>query len=95
PSQTLYNSIRTIYNDIADELKLTTPFNPIIELAGKETNNYLHKRALIESFAGGSHKFISKGELIKQQTTEPQGITKTSIQDNRSFEGWNHGYENE
>lgn len=95
PKQDLYKPIRTIYNDIADELKLTTPFNPIIELAGKQTTNYLHKRAIIESFAGGSHKFISKGELIKQQVTDPQGITKTSIQDNRSFEGWNHEHKNE
>ena len=95
PNPTLYNSIRTLYNDIADELKLATPFNPIIELAGKQTSHYLHNRALVESFAGGSHKFISKGELIKQQITDPQGITKTSIQDNRSFEGWDHEHENE
>lgn len=95
PDQILYNTIRRIYNDIVNELKLTIPFNPIIELAGKEKTGYLHKRALIESISGGSHKFISKGELIKQQSTDPQGVIRTSIQDNRSFEGWKHEHENE
>ena len=90
PNPALYKSIRTLYNDIVNELQLTTPFNPIVELAGKQRSDYLHKRALIESYAGGSHKFISQGELIKQQITTPQGITNTSIQDNRSFEGWDH-----
>jgi hypothetical protein len=90
PNPALYKSIRTLYNDIVNELQLTTPFNPIVELAGKQRSGYSHKRALIESYAGGSHKFISQGELIKQQITTPQGITNTSIQDNRSFEGWDH-----
>ncbi len=90
PSKPLYNSIRKLYNDIVDELKLTSPFNPIIELAGKQQGEYLHKRAIIESLNGGSHKFVSKGELKKQQVTDKQGNTQTNITDNRSFEGWTH-----
>jgi hypothetical protein len=90
PSQALYETIKKIYDDFADELKLTIPFDPNLILAGNQAAQYSHTRALVESAEAGSHAFISEGSLSKQQIQVPPGIVQDAINDQRQFEGWRH-----
>lgn len=92
PSTEFYSVIKSIYNDIRDEMELNTPFDPKIILANSSNVNYSFRRALIESLDYGSNAFISEGIFIKQniQIPQPTPIQQTIIQDNRSFEGWRH-----
>ena len=52
--------------------------------------DYSFKRALIESVHSGSDYFVSEGSLIQTIIQVQPGITKTAIEDQRSFEGWKH-----
>lgn len=90
PDDSLYQLIKAIYDDIADELKLTTPFDPNLELGGSNQVSYSFRRALVESIAGGCHTFASEGSLSKQQVQVQPGIVQEAINDRRSFEGWRH-----
>lgn len=91
PDDGLYTVIKKVYNDIADELALTRPYRPDVFLGEQDEAPYEFSRALIESVNGGSHKFISKGRLIKQQITDQDtGIAREIVQDNRTFEEWRH-----
>lgn len=90
PTAELYRTIKTIYDDIAAELELTTPYDPSLILAGQTTAAYSLPRALIESVSGGSDVFVSEGQLVVQQLKTPQGITQDAIHDRRQFEGWRH-----
>jgi hypothetical protein len=92
PDDSLYELIKGIYDDIADELELTSPFDPNMILGADNNKNYVFRRALIESVDGGSHVFMSEGELIRQPMQIQPGINQLAIRDNRSFEGWR--YEN-
>jgi len=86
PSEELYEVIKTIYQDIENELELRSPFNPNVLLAVKNPYQYSLRRALIESVEGGTDAFVSEGILTKQNL--PTGQIAT--QDNRTFEGWRH-----
>jgi hypothetical protein len=89
PTAERYILIKQIYGDLAGELKLTTPFDPNVELGGAPTCNYSHRRSLIESVGGGSHSFRSEGTLTKRQIqVGPQ--VQEGIEDRRIFEGWKH-----
>jgi len=91
PNDDLYTVIKKVYDDIADELALTRPYRPDVFLGEQDEAQYKFSRALVESVNGGSHKFISKGRLIKQQITDQNtGIVREIVQDNRTFEGWKH-----
>jgi ClpP class serine protease len=90
PDDELYSLIKRIYDDIAAELELTMPYNPDILLGGQPQASYNLARALVESTAGGSHKFSSDGVLIKQQIPTPSGTVQEAIQDVRKFEGWKY-----
>ncbi len=90
PGDELYNLIRNIYNDISNELKLTEPYNPVIILGDQDRAEYDFTRAIIESVDGGSIKFVSQGNIIKQQIRDPNGNVQIGIQDNRTYEGWKY-----
>lgn len=90
PDDALYALIRDIFDDIASELALSRPFRPTVELAGQPSVEYNLPRALVESIAGGSDVFRSKGTLRQQQVMIQPGLTQMAIQDSRTFEGWEH-----
>jgi hypothetical protein len=90
PDDELYTIIKSIYDNIAHELELSIPFDPNMILGSNNQTNYVFRRALIESVGGGSHVFVSEGELRRQTITAPTGVTQLVIQDNRRFEGWRH-----
>ena len=91
PGTNLYKIIKSIYDDISDELMLFEPYNPDILIAGKNDVKYTFRRALVESILGGSHCFMSEGQLVKRKQADKQtGIEKQTIEDNRMFEGWKH-----
>lgn len=91
PSDDEYAIIRGVYHSYAEEMVFGNPLNPEAVLAGQPQALYSHVRALIESTAGGSHRYLSEGTFIRQQIQMPQGIMQNAISDTRTFEGWKHG----
>lgn len=90
PDDDLYALIKSIYDDIEAELMLNSPFDPNSFLGTQDTSPYQLRRCLIESTTGGSHFFVSKGQMVKQQIQPQPGVLKNIIQDQRQFEGWKH-----
>jgi len=91
PDETLYKIMKKIHDDISDELRLTEQYHPEIMLGTTKSCDYEFKRALIESIAGGSHKFVSKGQLTKIQNMDKnKRVVEEIIKDRRAFEGWKH-----
>jgi ClpP class serine protease len=91
PDDALYDIMKKIYDDISDELKLTEHYYPEIMLGDKKSCDYEFKRLLIETVAGGSHKFVSVGQLSKTENVDKKThVTTKTINDHRAFEGWKH-----
>jgi hypothetical protein len=90
PNDELYKLIKQIYDDIAKELELTTPYDPNVLLGSQSSVDYSMPRTLVESAKGGSHAFVSEGRLSRQQVQVQPGILQDAIRDNRTFEGWRH-----
>lgn len=90
PNDDLYKLVKKIYDDIAAELELATPYDPNVLLAAQPTVDYSAARGLVESAVGGSHAFFSEGRLTRQQMQVQPGIVQTAIRDDRTFEGWRH-----
>lgn len=88
PSQQFYDLISRLYNDIANELELTTPYDANFILGSKDEANYTFRRALIESLAGGRHTLVSEGVLTRRASEIRPGVTDYTIDDQRRFEGW-------
>ena len=90
PDDELYALIKAIYDDIASELELALPYDPNSLLGTDNAKDYCLPRALVESVAGGSHRFCSEGKLVRSQVQPKPGVVQVAIQDNRTFEGWRH-----
>jgi len=90
PDDTLYGLIKSLYDDIAHELELTTPYNPNLLLGTNQTTTYALRRALVESVEGGTHVFISEGALNRQMIQAQPALVQEAIADQRTFEGWRH-----
>ncbi len=90
PNDELYALIKTIYDDIARELELASAYDPNSLLGTQNAADYSLPRALVESVAGGSHRFCSEGKLVRTQVQPQPGVVQVAIQDNRTFEGWRH-----
>ncbi len=88
PNDELYVLIKNIYDDIAEELQLTTPYDPNNLLGTDNEREYSLPRALVESVAGGSHCFVSEGKLTRMQVQPKPGVIQMAIRDDRVFEGW-------
>ncbi len=90
PTDELYAIIRDLHRSYADEMKFGTPLSPEALLSGQPQKEYSHVRAMIESVAGGSHRFVSEGRLSRQQIQVAPGVMQPAVADARSFEGWRH-----
>lgn len=91
PDENLYQSMKNVYNRIAQVLQLAEPYNPAVFLGQQEQTDYSFTRALIESATGGSHQFLSEGVLVKRQlVNEQNGVIQDTVQDSRTFEGWKY-----
>ncbi len=86
PNDELYAVIKSIYQDIENEMELRNPYSPNVLLAIQNPHNYSLRRALIESVDGGCDVFLSEGTLSKHTLPNNQ----IAVQDNRIFEGWKH-----
>ena len=99
PDDALYTAIRSVYNDIRDELQLNHRFdaNALAATAVQPTAPgtsalavpYECKRTLIESLTGGSHYMVSRGRVTNVLVPGPAG-PQTGVMDQRQFEGWEH-----
>ncbi len=90
PDDVLYAKIKNIYDDIENELALTSRFEPNSFLGTDNQKTYGLKRCLLESVEGGSHYYVSEGVIRRQQIQPQPGIVQQVINDNRSFEGWKY-----
>lgn len=90
PDDALYATIRDIHRSYSGEMKFGSPLNPEAALAGHPQAAYSHVRALIESTASGSHRFVSEGSYTRQQIQVAPGVMQPAVADSRSFEGWRH-----
>ena len=70
------------------QLELTTPFDVNSVLGSQDRASYTFRRALIESVSGGSHKYVSEGEVVRQKVEVQPGLIGDAIADQRQFEGW-------
>jgi hypothetical protein len=91
PTDSEYNIVRRLYEDIKAELKLKEPFNPHVMLGEAEEHRYSLSRCVLESTSGGSHKFITHGVIRKQgQVLGPAQAIIPQVVDLRYKEGWEH-----
>lgn len=81
PTEEQYKLIKSIYDDISDELLFTQPFNTD-NINGK----YICRRCLLESVVGGSDYYVTEGQVLHGQNEAGQNI----MQHNVLFEGWKH-----
>lgn len=86
PSNELYSVIKSIYQDIENEMELRSPFDQNVLVATKSPCPYSMRRALIESIDGGVDVFMSEGTLTRHPL--PSGLI--GIENNRTFQGWKH-----
>lgn len=90
PDDSLYAKIKKIYDSFSAELQLGTPYSPESEIAGGQQASYSFCRAIIESVAGGSHAYVSEGQLARQQIQIGPGVQQMVVHDRRTFDGWRH-----
>lgn len=90
PNDTQYQMIKSIYDDIANELKLSVPYDHQFLLGTENSSQYSFRRALVESKMHGSHVFISEGQLNRKQVPVSPQVMQEGIEDRRIFEGWKH-----
>ena len=90
PDDEMYQIIKSIYDDISDELGLGLPFDPIA-ISQTESGAYNVKRALIESLPGGNDVFMTEGVIKQIAIPGPPGQPNQQVmQTTKTFEGWKH-----
>lgn len=90
PDNEMYGIIKSIYDDICNELGFGIPFD-LLALSQSNNGAYNVKRALIESIPGGSNYFITEGEVKQVQLPGMPGQpNQQAIQSTKTFEGWKH-----
>jgi hypothetical protein len=95
PDDEQYEKIKSVFEDIQNELKLLEPFNPEIELGPNNTLLYQCRRVILESIEGGTDVFISEGILTRtvqtiNQTPPLPPLIRRMIENQMKFEGWKH-----
>jgi hypothetical protein len=85
PDDELYLIIKKVYDDICEELKLRTHFNPAEILGDQDQVFYENKRAILESVVFGQYTFVTRGRIAKKKLDGGVGF---QIQENRFFENW-------
>ena len=90
PDDELYKILKAIHDSIVEEMELTSPYNPSLQIGSGKTAKYSFRRAIVESLSGGTNVFVSEGSLMRQQVQPKPGFVQEAIADQRSFEGWRH-----
>lgn len=90
PDDALYAQIKAIYDDFACELRLNEPFSQELELGSAEQINYELRRGLVESVSGGSHVFVSRGQMTRRQIQAQPGVLMQGVESRLVQEGWIH-----
>ena len=85
-----YATIKSISDDFAAELELTTPYDPNVVLGVGPSAPYSFRRAFVESVDGGCTMHFSEGTLTRQAMQLQPGVVQNLVRDERSFEGWRH-----
>lgn len=88
PSVAGYRAIKSLYEDIRDELELTTLLSPNLAHVQGEDYAYCYCAGLLESVAGGSHQNLDCGTLRWAVRSNP--AARTTLQDDKTFQGWRH-----
>lgn len=92
PSQELYETVNSLYEDIASDMELRVKFEPMTLLQGQPQTSFVCQRVLIETAAGGSTQKLTKGVIrsIVQQQMGPgaQPIQLHGAELSVTFEGW-------
>lgn len=81
PSAEQYRIIKSIYDDINDELQFNKTFD-----FGAINGVYAVRRCLLESIIGGSDYFVTEGQCIHGIDQNGQKV----VQNRTVFEGWRH-----
>lgn len=81
PTEEQYQIIKAIYDNIKNELKFNSPFNP-----SNINGEYASRRSLLESICGGSDYFVTEGEIVHLSFSDG----KSGISNVESFSGWRH-----
>jgi len=90
PDDKLYRVIKEIYDDIASELELASPYDPQIVLGNADEKRYCFRRALLESVKGGVDVYVTEGTLRKRKPIGEEPAPLEPFIDERTFEGWRH-----
>ena len=93
PDDKLYDIIKSIFDDIKEELELNNPYNPN-SLFGSSMGQtaYSLRQALIESIPIKSHVFIKEGIMTKISNQNPMGFQQELVNDQIIFQGWRHEF---
>ena len=81
PSEEQYKTIKAIYDDLSEELQLSTTFNPL-EINGA----YAVRRSLLESIYGGADYFVTEGIIGRVKGANGEDLIQNTI----VFQGWRH-----
>lgn len=87
-SADLYVLLKSFMQTVREELCLNEPWTPLRLAQAGAVTSYSCTRCLVESVDGGSHVYVSEGELRRVQFSPQPGIVHDSLSDTRSFEGW-------
>ena len=92
PTMEFYRIIKSVFDDIYEELKISEIFDPRTAIGNMNPYNYNCRRILIESIDGGSDVFVTEGQLKKVNgpVNPMTGIQQSGLEDQRIFEGWKH-----
>jgi len=85
PDDELYEIIKSIYDDISNELELRKYFNPMQILGDNEKAFYEITRAILESVSHGQDSFMTKGMISRIDLGNGRGV---QLQDSKYFENW-------
>lgn len=89
PSQDAYADMKAWFQDIANELELNDPYDPVKILGNEDQKKFICKRCLIESIDYGQDIFVSEG-ILNRTVISQDGIDQAIISTNREFTGWRH-----
>lgn len=87
PDYKMYKIIKSIYDDISDELGFSLPYTTEYLMERRcHDGSYSVKKALLESVKGGSYYFATEGKLIEQVRQDG----KRMIHNQKTFDGWKY-----
>lgn len=83
PSETQYELIKALYDDINEELQFNKPF-----IISDVNGAYSVRRCILESIVGGADYFSTEGVIVQARTSDGQ----IAIQNRINYEGWRHDH---